>query len=238
MIRSRFRTVLLMLVAVSAFGAVASASASAALPEFKPARGKFPIKFKMYSEAPTLQRADGVSWQYLHVHGSGEITGPQAVANVTFTFEEGKNLSSRCYSAPTAEHKLVWPNLKGRLGYLAPKQVGLKFEPTGQRLGECKWENIWPAEFVGALVGQLGEIGKTVPRLNLKFQQTKGLDSWLALEGEAAAPLYEVSCPESKEGKCEGLPKESEEKTVGLEDWLELTFENSEKAKEEIKIEA
>jgi hypothetical protein len=238
MMRSRFRTVLLMLVALSALGAFASASASAVLPEFKPARGKFPIKFEASTGAPRLERADGVEWWFTHVHLTGEISGPQTVTNVTFTFEEGHKPNPRCYSGPEKEHKLIWTNLTGRLGYLNKtfKSVGLRLAPGGQHFGECKWENIIPAEFVGALTGQLGEFSKMASTFNLKYQQTRGLQVLLALEGEKAAPLYIGNCPEYKESKCNGLP--SEEQTVGLEQTFWLTFENSAKLKEEIKIEA
>ena len=57
----RLRTTGLALMAVIALSALAAASASAALPEFVPTAGKFPVKFTDTSGAGTLETVKGLS---------------------------------------------------------------------------------------------------------------------------------------------------------------------------------
>ena len=110
MIRSRYRNVLVALVAVLALGVVGVASASAALPEFVPSEGaKFPITFQDAAQKTesffetTLGTTETPRCTGSQV--KGEITGAK-VASVTLEF-------TGCYT--TGLHQ-VWTGEEGKPG--------------------------------------------------------------------------------------------------------------------------
>jgi len=133
--RSICRTALVALLAVLALGAVASASASAALPEFvlKGTGSGF-----VYRESPLpviFQQQNG-SGGGVECHGgvtgSGKFISKTEVSYGHMTFTKCRIEGSHaCKSAGAKAEEIVTGALKGRLGYLnkAEKSVGLTIEP-------------------------------------------------------------------------------------------------------------
>jgi hypothetical protein len=167
MIRSRCRTSLLALLALLALGATASASASAALPEFSPeGTTKTPVKFSLKSSLVTIQSDNFVIDLGRYGEGYGEIVGPKEVQNVVLTLSEPTNECS------TDKNKLTFEKLKGRLGYVnkAKHEVGLLLEPekAGANVLECnglffKWIG-------GSAIGTTEPVNKPGKRFFLGFQ--------------------------------------------------------------------
>ena len=92
--RSKIRASLLALLAVSAFGALAS-SASRALPEFGNFGQDKGITFKGTIGRSVFKQVGGTYWEYEHQGTiTGEITGEKTVGNVTLTFKESSNAKS------------------------------------------------------------------------------------------------------------------------------------------------
>lgn len=82
----RFRIIGLALVAVFAMSAVAVSSASAALPEFVPANGKFPVPAKFTSGAGTLETEKGHTVKCKADSGAGEIASAKLIDAIIIKF--------------------------------------------------------------------------------------------------------------------------------------------------------
>jgi hypothetical protein len=155
--RHKSRTIFAALVAVLALGAIASASASAALPEFVPGEGaKWPITFQ---DAAGARSSAIDSYNYSiapHCEGSqvkGEITAAK-VASVTLEL-------TGCWYAGGHEFwtegqkqgTIVLPG-KGTLVYIdkAEKKVGILDELKATKLKVSPEGEGWKAEIAGKLV--------------------------------------------------------------------------------------
>lgn len=109
-----------------------AASASAALPEFKPESGKFPVAFTSTSGAGTLETVKKETVKCTADKDQGEISGAKAVSNTTVTFTGCTGpLSSHCQTAGAKEGEIITKALKGKPVYIneAEKSVGLALEP-------------------------------------------------------------------------------------------------------------
>jgi hypothetical protein len=129
MTKSKSARILATLVVALALGAVASASASAALPEFVPGEGaKFPIAVK-YSEAASshIENTGGSRWTTCTATTvTGNITAAKA-ASLTLAFTGCKaNLEGSCHTSGAPEGQETLSGT-GSLVYIkkTTKQVGL-----------------------------------------------------------------------------------------------------------------
>ena len=135
------KTLVLALVAVFVMSAIAVSAASAALPEFVPKSGAFPVKFTSSSGAGFLLTKAKHEVKCTADSNVGEITNAKKVAKVVVTFTgcEEPALKVKCNTAKQAAGTIVTNELKGEIGYLnaAKTLVGLSLEPaatTGARL--------------------------------------------------------------------------------------------------------
>jgi hypothetical protein len=231
--RSRCRTLLVALVAVLAFGALASAAASAAWPEFR-YTSKYPDKFKGTINPPMFDTVFGRPWGY---HGgtiSGEITGPNSLKNITLTFVEG----SESWSCNNREHKgLVLEGLTGRLGYInkAEHKVGLLLQPVKQPIANCT-EPLYGRNrmYMGDIIAPITQVNTLQTKFELRYNQVKGIQDPLWFEGEKEGPetfpltLGKWNCTKFEwEGKkvehCARAGEEEEE--LGIETGMSFTTE-------------
>jgi hypothetical protein len=142
MMRPRFRGGLAALVAVFALALVASASASAALPEFGlGAKESFPVSFTVSGGASTWYPG-GSSWQCSGLSGSGTISGAKTVTGTTLKFTlcgfERSGSKVWCKTEGAEKGEIRTNALAGTLVYRskAAKTVGIDFTAqSGKSLG-------------------------------------------------------------------------------------------------------
>jgi hypothetical protein len=179
--RSMLRSTLGVLVAVVALGAFASASASAALPEF---RGSFPVAFTGTSNAVGFQEKAYGSYVCSRSSITGEIVGPKEVSNVVVKFIEG--CAGFCKQSV---HSGFWETkeLKGRIGYLSKKEhtVGLLLEPVAEPIAKCE-RNTGNWKIQGSVIGRLGLVNVKRTSYKLEYGQTGGVQAVKSFEGEEA----------------------------------------------------
>jgi hypothetical protein len=188
--RSRSGIALVAFLAVLAFGALASASASAALPEFGTLKGA--DKFSAEFNSP-VWRQTSLTVECTSGTISGEITAAKTIKNTTIKFVGCKSGELRC---PTGvkesgtrepEGQVTTNPLEGTLVYLnkTAKTVGVIFKAqTGTRITKfiCLAD---PAEVVGSLAMQI------VEPLNTKTTEFK-------LSSSGSATAYENEAGEKK----------------------------------------
>ena len=164
--------------AVVALDAVASTMATAALPEFLPASGRFTST----SGNGTLQIAEGTSIECLSDNATGEITGAKT-ANVVFDIH-------RCEIAGVAARSLGDPEgvilmaAKGELCYLnkVTREVGLKLTLTGKVHIEGPPVGLTILE--GTMIGRLTPVNQVRKAGDeLILQQTGGNQAITKCEG-------------------------------------------------------
>jgi hypothetical protein len=166
---TRIRMILLSLLAVFAFSAVASASASAELPEFSPGAAK--TKFTSKSGVSILETS-GQKIECKSDTNSGELTGPKTdTVTVTFLKCESVALKAKCQNT-TTEGKIVTNVLVSTLGYInkANKEVGLSLSPkaAGGLFAEfeCSGIKIKVGEGTGkggnSVIGRITPVNKVV----------------------------------------------------------------------------
>jgi len=182
----RMKHLLVAVIAVCAIGAVASASASAAAPEFvhcvAQAGGKWMAGCKAAGTefekvaVPAGSKVkftdkEGVS----HLNGlgttvtcqkdtsSGEITGPKTVTNVKVTFEEckGKKGTEEC---PVNGGTITTETLSGELGKVAVAEaasgVGEDLKPpTGKAFVKLEGTCIVTTSVTGSVIGEVKPVG-------------------------------------------------------------------------------
>ncbi len=155
------------LLAVVSLGALAVASASAALPELVNSRGEALVKRHITSthKAGTPIVLETVSHTALVCSGIsdvGEVSGRKRLVNVaaTFTGCEEPSLKYECKTSGAHAGELRTTTLEGELGYVSKeaKTVGLELWPSSRKPGEREKH-----EFNQALVGPefyCGSLGK------------------------------------------------------------------------------
>jgi hypothetical protein len=154
--RSKGRKMFAALVAVLALGVVASASASAALPEFVPSAGvKFPIKLEGAKTGEWLM-SDAKGGPAIRCTGSkiaGEITGPKAVSLTVELEGCASKTYGTCASKELAEgHMVAYGD--GKLVYLSKTSKTVGTILTMPNFG-C---GTWPLAGIKSKGGQLIQI--------------------------------------------------------------------------------
>jgi hypothetical protein len=173
--RSTFRIAFLALLAVLALGAVASASASAALPEIRPNPTKRePLKFTATSGRVFIESGVGATFECQRASLKGEFIGAKEMVS------EGMTLES-C----TENHEtLKTESLKGTLGYISKtaKTVGLRLEPSSGTLF-LKGFYLKESTTTGELIGAISPVNKGVTSLTVGYAQEKGAQQLKDFEG-------------------------------------------------------
>jgi hypothetical protein len=176
--RSKNRNILVALVAILAFGVVASASASAALPEFSPAggTGKAAIHFTVSQTGEDQFVSNKHLWSSNGITGTGEITGSKEVSNLVLTYHEIHS-NAPCTNGSGS---LVTNKLSGHLGYInkAKTEVGLLIEPTTQPIASCS-EIRFPGEVTkrelrGSWIGRIGPVNVKTESMSLTYKAVAG----------------------------------------------------------------
>jgi len=165
-------------VAVLIFSAVATASASAAKPEFK-SPGGFPVKFNATSGAGKLVTTAGRIVNARSDHVSGEITGAKTAKNIVVVFTEATAVESgitfNCGTITTNKltaepNYLTNPN--------SATEVGLDLKPeSGTVFAEFKCTAGFLTETLkvtGSVVGKITPTNKLTKSYPLVFAQTGG----------------------------------------------------------------
>jgi hypothetical protein len=196
-----------VLVAVLALGALAAASASAALPEFKVPGAKYPVSFTGTSTAVHLQENGGGSYTCTSSSIAGEITGPKEVGKVVMKFAGALGCGGFCQQTG---HEGSWETkeLKGRIAYLAKtgKKVGLLLEAATEPVATCPrtgGTQIWKIE--GSLIGEIGPVLRSTKAYVLAYEKSGATQALRHFEGEELLHNLQTLAPGSKAGTEMGL---------------------------------
>jgi hypothetical protein len=133
--RSRLTATLIALLAVSAFGAVASGSASAALPEFLNKEGNAPVLKGLKVTGATIHLVTkGATRSCTGLEGrEAKITGAKTVSLIV-VFKGCFEGTEKCHQEGEPVGTVVTGVLKGTLYYEAAKEVvGMYFEPEAAK---------------------------------------------------------------------------------------------------------
>jgi hypothetical protein len=176
------KIVLGLLAGALALSAFASASASAALPEFTPKTsflGSFgSSKFEL----------EGSEFAYSNGTFSGNMPTTSTISETNFVFNLGKKA---CY---TKGEEMVWTGLKGKLAYInkEKKEVGLSLgEPVSTPIVTCIWTPLGYREekISGALIAQITPVNTKTRKFKLKIFQGHGEKEFTKFESQEAYPL-------------------------------------------------
>lgn len=178
--RSKCRNVFVMLAGVLALSAVASASASAALPEFqKGGKGlekavtftekSGEVVFENKIDNPVVCSASSATGE---THGVKEVEG--VVVKSTGCHVLFGSSHVYCASTGAKEGEIVTAKLSGKLGYLEKTpvpRVGLLLEQSkGEKIAECKGgSGEANVKIKGSVIGQIGVLNKETTSFYLKF---------------------------------------------------------------------
>lgn len=216
--RSVFRKALIVLVVVSAMGALASASASAALPEFT---GPFPKIYTLtLGNNVRLEPQDGEETitcdRETQARGSGEITSAKEM-RTSFVFSECKWNTTSCRTSGASPGELRTETFSSALVYLskAKQEVGILLHAYNK---VTKKTIFIPQFLCGGLTGGpiSGELIAPATPVNTK------------------AAIYKISFKETK-GKQEPSEYENE---LGERLKVRLSWKNFARAEEEIGLTA
>jgi hypothetical protein len=133
--RSRNRNILVALIAVFALGAVASASASAALPEFSLSntKEKFPVSFSGTGGSASWS-GPGYAFTCNSTSMAGTISGAKAITKGSLIFSGCKVGADKCHSEGSENNEqIVTGPIEGTLAYISKtsKTVGVDFTAEG-----------------------------------------------------------------------------------------------------------
>jgi hypothetical protein len=189
---SRHRNLLAAFVALIALGASVSASASAALPEFK--SSKYPVTFTGAGAAAHFQEKGGGSYTCISSSISGEITGPNELSKVVVKFVGPCGGFCKQKGLESWETK----ELKGSLGYVSKpsQQVGLLLEAVTAPIANCEragGQQKWKIQ--GSFIGQITPVRQMVKTFTLNYQQKEGVDGVRKFEGEEALHALQMITP-------------------------------------------
>jgi hypothetical protein len=169
-----------------AVGATATASASAALPEFV---GPFPVAFTAKSGVTKLETVKGAVITCLTDKGAGEVTGPKTGSvTITLTGCEFVTLGLPCNTVGVPPGEIVTVPLVMTLGYIntEKKEAGVDLSTaTGGPLMEFVCGPL-PAVVVGSVIGKITPVNKLVKppaKFTLKFTQAAGKQKPTHFEG-------------------------------------------------------
>lgn len=208
------RTMVLSLLATCAIGAVASASASAALPEQVPASGKLTIS----SGASVFETKAGEKVSCTKDSGSGEITGAKtSTGTVTFEGCTASLLGVKIKCQTGAEGDIV-TELKNELVYInkSKKEVGLDSVLAKELTIKCgSFETL---KVKGSTICPISPINTKTKTLTLSCKQKKGVQEPTEYENAKGEKVKDIT-----ETKGEGLKTFAFEQS-GLESTETLTL--------------
>jgi hypothetical protein len=185
----RVRTLGLAFVAVFAISAVASATASATLPEFSAS-----TTFTSAGGAGKLKTAKSEVSCTSNTTEEGKVTAPKSASVKAVVFKGCKSSGAECKNAGKEEIKTV--PLSGTLGYVekaaVPPKVGVELKPTtGTVFAEFTCGGIIKVTVSGATVGQLTPVNTLTEKFELAWRENAGKNGqeWTKLEGGLEATL-------------------------------------------------
>lgn len=190
------RTIVVAFIAVIALSAVASATASAALPEyeFKTTPTMAEREFTGKSGPGTLETSGAIKSKVLcsedtskGIHETTTTKGTK-FAEVVVTFKGCKSGTTECGTAGV----ITTTKLEGELGYIkatAPKEVGLELKPVTGAFAkfECGTTKF---EVSGSIIGVITPINQfvgpsTTPNhFTVTYNETAGVQAVTKLEGQ------------------------------------------------------
>jgi hypothetical protein len=203
-----FRSALAVLVGAVALAAIASASASAALPEFQQG-GKTLEKTVKITEATggfgKLESVAGITLSCTSKSLTGETHGANEVTDVVIKLS-GCSVhgiqSHACTSTGAKSGEIVTTQLSGKLGYIskASKNVGLLLQPSkGELIAECRYGSGEgkEAEFFklkGSIIGAITPANEEITKFSVHFEKTAGGKQVVThFEGEEATHTLELT---------------------------------------------
>jgi hypothetical protein len=241
--RSKYRTVWLVLVAALAVTALSASSAFASLPEFTHVKPGETFSGKVGS--PNWELSNGWTWNDTEATISGEFVtegtlADKALKNVKLKFT-GENRIAGCENGATGAGELVLTGLEAYLGYIneSTKQIGLAFfKPGGEwfamklepTLTKCTNELEGNGKFVGVLVVPMTHTGIPTNKNGLSFKKGESKGTMLynasTFRMEKKDPFFPGLkwAPELVYGGTESY-KEKEGRGVGIA--TEIPFETS-----------
>jgi hypothetical protein len=190
----RLKPIVVALVAIAAMSAVASATASAALPQFKWAGTKKGFTSTQEGSG-TLESTSSLAPKVSCTGGtsSGEVEGvspSKNVTNVIVKFTGCTASGGKCGTATAASGEITTVKLVGVLGYIntksTPKEVGLLLHPKeGTKFTSFKCEgNSFTNNVTGEVIGKMTPVNEATTHFKLTFTQTKGVQGVQSFEGE------------------------------------------------------
>lgn len=220
--RSTFRSTVLAAIAVLALGAFASASASAALPEFVPANGKFPVKFtaggtEMWLESSN-HRITCTSEATI-----GEITGPKTVkATVYYKSCMETPFKQACWNGESSAKQITTAPLVGRIGYInkTTKQVGLQLEGEKHKeFEDPRWDAFQCGgethiSVNGEPIAPLSPVNSQLTSFSFPAHQKNGSQEIKKLEGGLEGYPYQLSLKWTETSASEALGLEYGSRTL------------------------
>jgi hypothetical protein len=158
-----------VLSAVLVVSAVATASASAGLPEFRGVSESSPANFTIAGSSFYIETAVGEITSCKKVSGSGSITGPK-IGHGTITLSECSTFPHYCHGKglPVSELKTVELEVIPVYTVKGPQKIGLELRPkTGTKFAELQspFGNI--CELKGSLIAGITTISGKEFQLNL-----------------------------------------------------------------------
>jgi hypothetical protein len=207
------------LLSVIAICAIATASASAALPEFAgPFVNKFtftskPVLLELETKAGKMECGEAV--------GNGEIVAAKELKVAKITYDKCTSPFGECKTPGQAAGVVVTGELVGILGYLnkTEKLVGLDLDPKTQPFANVTC-GVVTFEVKGDVIGRFINALNTKTKIyELKYEQAEGKQKWQKLEGGNKSILETL-----KGGLAEAL-------ATGLATELTLKLENESEIK-------
>jgi hypothetical protein len=177
--RSKLVRTVTLAAAVCALSALATASASAALPEFKPSTGKYPVAFTFSGSASFSANSGKVNVACASLTGLGEIVNSQGV-EVSATLHNCSSAGFVCGENIGGEYIIKTQPLEGKIGYY--EESGVK--SVGLELIKQKYNPLFPkfAKFAkfgctgqpevnltGMIIGKLSPLNKSLTSFSLAY---------------------------------------------------------------------
>ncbi|HEY2142123.1 MAG TPA: hypothetical protein VGG98_08685 [Solirubrobacteraceae bacterium] len=189
--KSITRPLLVALLATFAVGAFASASASAARPEWE---GQKNVSFTGTTGPFTFEEAGGAIYGCAGGSISGQTSGTKEVTKVLVKFVCGNN-EEFCTKNGLKYNEWETHELKGRLGYLnkAQRTVGLLLEPVAGHVADCERKSIQAVDAIlGSVMAPITPVGPRSNKFTLSYNQKHGIQEPLHFEGEEALHNLEI----------------------------------------------
>ncbi len=205
--RSKFKTTLVALVAVFAFAAVTTASASAALPEYVTTKLPITFTFKNASGVEPVIAASILEHKIVckASQGTGEFAGfkGEVYHHVVFTYtgcrEQGVTPEQKCTTSGHSAGEVVTNGLKGTIGYAegrTGKEVGLELKPeSGSTIAEftCGGQ-AGKVSVAGCTIGEATPLNVDQNTANVTFAEgASGKQKWTKLEGVSGSCILTVT---------------------------------------------